>query len=392
MFLSAIPLLLLPHFAVSGAELFTVDSWRYGKFEARVRFAPSDGVVSSFFLWKPDSEMEDVYWNEVDIEKVGLCEYATNVFWGIPESQTPQKIETGRDVCGEWHTHTIEWTPESIVWRLDGEELRRIEGEIAAGFEANAPEGMQIRFNLWVGTPDFGGIWSDESLPDYQYIHWVTYSAYTPGAGDENSDFTFEWREDFDGDQLPAAWATGSWESPLGQSQHAPENVVFRDGVAILALTADDALGFEGTPPADSDTSPDDSSTGDASTGDTSTGDTSTGDASTGDTSTGTASTGTSSTGDASEGVTAGATTGGDDTGAEPTSTGGAAEDEGASSSDLPADAESSGDATEDSSEAGGDGCSCQATDSRQPPLLSLLTWVGIAAFGRRRWSLSRRA
>lgn len=398
MLTSALALLLLPHYAVSGAELFTVDAWRFGKFEARVRFAPSDGVVSSFFLWKPDSELADVYWNEVDIEKIGNCHYSSNVFWGIPESQMPQELEVEEDICGEWHTHAIEWTPEAIVWKLDGHELRRVEGELAAAFEANAPEGMQIRFNLWVGTPDFGGNWSDTSLPDYQFIQWVAYSAYTPGAGDEGSDFTSEWREDFEGDQVPAAWATGNWESPLGQSQHAPENVVFRDGVAVLALTADDALGFDGTPPEDSDSPPGDDSTGDSS-GDTQ----DTSDGSEGGTTSGGTTSGGTTSGGATSGATSSADTTGDstpgDTSGQATSTGPATASGDTASSSAPTEDESSAggsSGTPGASETGGTGeaggCACRATDSTGPRGMALLFGVGLAAALRRRrrtWSIA---
>src|SRR5688572_20339850 len=38
--------------AVSSAELFTIDSYRYGRYEARIQFPPADGVVGAFFLWK----------------------------------------------------------------------------------------------------------------------------------------------------------------------------------------------------------------------------------------------------------------------------------------------------------------------------------------------------
>ncbi|HET7544548.1 MAG TPA: family 16 glycosylhydrolase [Polyangiaceae bacterium] len=38
--------------AVGSAELYSAKSYDYGRFEARLRFAAGDGVVSSFFLWK----------------------------------------------------------------------------------------------------------------------------------------------------------------------------------------------------------------------------------------------------------------------------------------------------------------------------------------------------
>ena len=41
--------------AVQSAELYRTQSYFYGRFEARVRHAPGEGVVSSFFLWKNGS-------------------------------------------------------------------------------------------------------------------------------------------------------------------------------------------------------------------------------------------------------------------------------------------------------------------------------------------------
>src|SRR5450755_398062 len=41
--------------AVQSAELYGTQAYFYGRFEARVQFAPGEGVVSSFFLWKDGS-------------------------------------------------------------------------------------------------------------------------------------------------------------------------------------------------------------------------------------------------------------------------------------------------------------------------------------------------
>ena len=39
----------------SGAELYTSDTWMYGKFEARMKMAAGSGTVSSMFLYHNDS-------------------------------------------------------------------------------------------------------------------------------------------------------------------------------------------------------------------------------------------------------------------------------------------------------------------------------------------------
>ena len=41
--------------AYSGAELYTNETWMYGKFEARMQMAAGSGTVSSMFLYHNDS-------------------------------------------------------------------------------------------------------------------------------------------------------------------------------------------------------------------------------------------------------------------------------------------------------------------------------------------------
>lgn len=241
----------LSAFAISGAELYTNDAYTYGKFEARVRFGAGDGIVSSFFLWKPDSELDYVYWNELDLEKItDDCDgYATNIHWGLGSGKSDESewIDADSSLCDEYHLHAFEWTPDEIAFYLDGIKIREVTGEAVAGFVENAQDGMQFRFNIWVGNESFGGSFDDASLPVYQYIDWVQYSEYTPGGGDAGSDFTLDWREDFE--SMPKGWSVGTWDSALGLSTHVEQNVNICSGAAVLSLTDDDATG----PPDDCD-------------------------------------------------------------------------------------------------------------------------------------------
>ncbi len=229
-------------FAVASGEFYTTASPGYGRFEARVRFAAGDGVVSSFFLWKDGSEIEGTFWNELDFEKVGAdCHVETNAIFGNPPSNHSQSHPLDNP-CETYHTYAYEWTPDAIVWLVDGVEIRRETGPTAAAFAENA-SGMQLRFNVWPGDASFGGNFSPDILPVHQYVDWVQYSSYDGGS------FTVEWREDFDSPTLPSGWATGNWPSPKNRSTHNPANVNIVDGHLVISLTADDALGPAGAMP-----------------------------------------------------------------------------------------------------------------------------------------------
>jgi len=224
--------------ATASAELYTSSAYGYGRVEARVRYAAGDGVVSAFFLWKNGSQQPGVFWNELDYEKVGAdCHLTTTAYYGNPGVAYPQTPSLTSDLCGTYHTYAYEWTPDAIVWSVDGNEIRRETGDVAQAYADNATEGMQIHFNLWPGDASFGGNFSTSILPVFEYIDWVQFSSYADGA------FTLTWREDFDSASLPSGWLTGNWASAKNLSTHDPRNVNFVDGYAVLSLTADDATG-----------------------------------------------------------------------------------------------------------------------------------------------------
>ena len=232
-----------PALAVASAELYTGTAYQYGRFEARLRFAAGDGVVSSFFLWKDGSEISGTFWNELDFEKLGAdCHLETNAFFGLPAAVHAQKYTQFTDLCTTFHTYMYEWTPEYIAWFVDGTELRREVGDTAKAYAENATAGMQIRFNVWPGDASFGGNFSPSILPVYQNIDWVQYSSYANGA------FTVEWRDDFDG-PLASRWLTGSWPSPKNLSTHDARNVTVAEGNAVLALTNEGGSSGGGAPP-----------------------------------------------------------------------------------------------------------------------------------------------
>ena len=236
----------VPASAVSSAELYQTQAEFYGRFEARIRFAPGDGVISSFFLWKSGSDASGAYWNELDFEKLGAdCHLQTNAIFGMPSAQHSQTNAAGSDLCGSYHTYGFEWAPTYISWQVDGIEVRRDTGTTATAFAQNASAGMQIHFNVWPGDASFGGNFNAAILPVHEYVSWVQYSSYA------NGNFSVAWREEFNSASVPSGWATGNWASPKGYSTHAPGNVNFVDGISILSLTSDAAIGFTGQPPAD---------------------------------------------------------------------------------------------------------------------------------------------
>ena len=102
--------------AVQSAELYYATAYFYGRFEARIQYAPGDGVVSSFFLYKETSTSSS--WNEIDYEKLNAdCHMQTNVWTGAEVQHTQIDAMPG-DICTGYHTYAFEWTPTYISWAV----------------------------------------------------------------------------------------------------------------------------------------------------------------------------------------------------------------------------------------------------------------------------------
>lgn len=231
--------------AVQSAELYRTDSYFYGRFEARLQFAPGEGVVSSFFLWKNGSS-STTSWNELDFEKVNAtCRLQTNIWTGTG-TQSSEFDTPAFGICDGYHTYAFEWTPDYIAWFIDGTQIRKVTGASVDDYTQNASQGMTMHFNVWVGNANFGGTLDPSILPVNEYISWAQYSSYANGA------FQPQWREEFDGATMPTGWAAGNWASAYNLSTHNPANVNFVNGIAVLSMTADGATGYAGAPPADS--------------------------------------------------------------------------------------------------------------------------------------------
>ncbi|WP_407444159.1 family 16 glycosylhydrolase [Fibrobacter sp.] len=252
----------------SGAELYTKKTFQYGKFEARMQMAAGNGLVSSMFLYHNDSYMGgNEPWVEVDIEILGKNpnEFQSNIISGFgpgdgqPDRKQYSEILHALNPAADagYHTYCLEWTPDYISWKIDNVEVRRTKkgdrnknghDQVA---EMVKPQGL--RFNLWASEdPGWVGPWNDQILPRHQYINWVKVYDYTPGQGENGTDFKLKWVDDFDDENLDdSKWATGDWSFAGNRVDLSPYNVTLKDGALIISITKAGQEGFNGTVPKD---------------------------------------------------------------------------------------------------------------------------------------------
>lgn len=235
--------------AYKGAEIYSNDSVLYGRFEIRMQVAKGSGILSTFFTYKNGSEVGNTFWEEIDIEVFGknnATEWQSNIILGSsrPTLHVEQVHSLTQSLGDAYHTYVLEWTPDYVAWFLDGVEVRRITGTSTVTSLTNA---QSLRFNLWSSeSVEWVGPWDPSILPVYQFINYIDYQAYNATTK------TFEggWRDDFNSFDS-SRWGKANWSFDTNRVDFAPENVVVKDGILVLAMTTDAALGFSGTPPAD---------------------------------------------------------------------------------------------------------------------------------------------
>jgi endo-1,3-1,4-beta-glycanase ExoK len=246
----------------AGAELYTSETYMYGRFEARMYMAAGSGLVSSMFLYYNDSYLgKGEPWVEIDMEVLGKSpsSFQSNIISGTLEKKIKSEIIYPLAVAANatYHTFTFEWTPTYVAWFVDSVEVRRTETDVndTKGQVAALTKEQSFRFNLWSSeVADWVGAFDDAILPVNQYINWVKVYSYTPGAGNNGSDFSLLWTDDFD-TYNATRWNAGNWTFDENRVDFTPDNINVQNGTLIISLTKAAQTGFSGTIPVDEGTS-----------------------------------------------------------------------------------------------------------------------------------------
>jgi GR25 family glycosyltransferase involved in LPS biosynthesis len=134
----------------SGA-LSTRDRYRYGLFAADLMPAKVSGLVTGMFLHRNSPRQE------IDVEFVGndTMKMLVNTYFNPGDEGTrlehgyrgtPELIDLGFDAADAFHRYEIDWTPERVCWRVDGELVREREHWNPTPVP-HLP--MQFHINLW---------------------------------------------------------------------------------------------------------------------------------------------------------------------------------------------------------------------------------------------------
>jgi len=226
----------------SAGAIQTDESYLYGRFEVRMKSADGDGIVSSFFTYNTDwdSNIGNLNWNEIDIEMTGNRDSSvqfTTHHPGNPNSWSiGEIIDVDFNPHQEFHDYAIEWTPTSIKWFIDNEEVYDQGQSIVDDLNFS----QKIMMNIWPAIwESWVGEWDEEDTPKHSYYDYVRYYNYSPGDGSYGTDnnFSFSWEDNFNylDEQMWEDNSSGSFDGNI--CSFTPANTNIFHGHLILTLS-----------------------------------------------------------------------------------------------------------------------------------------------------------
>jgi len=142
--------------------------FNHGRFEVEIRAASGSGLVTGFFLHR------DLPRQEIDVEIMGSdpCSMLVNVYFnpgddgaafGYGYRGSPFKVNLGFDATLEFHTYSIDWSPDRICWSVDG-KLVHVRKSWDPTPIPHLP--MRLHANLWApGSVELAGHLDETTLP-----------------------------------------------------------------------------------------------------------------------------------------------------------------------------------------------------------------------------------
>jgi beta-glucanase (GH16 family) len=180
----------------------------FGRVDVEVQAADGQGIVTSFVLQSDDLDEIDWEWVGGDADKA-----QSNYFSKGDDSVFDRgAYHAAPAALTSFHTYSVEWTAESVIWLIDNKPVRTLTCADVSGSSACPETPMEIKLGTWVagrkdapeGTVEWaGGLTDFTKAPFNGYYRNIVITDYAGKSGPTSESV----KEYVYGDK------SGSWES-----------------------------------------------------------------------------------------------------------------------------------------------------------------------------------
>jgi len=159
------------------AMIATTKTFGYGRYSARIKFHQPKGAHGSFWLQSRSTEIDTIeYFGKPGSKGGGLRSYVhrpsgNNTFKTSGGPLKPAKVRSiigNHNASDAFHTYTVDWTPSSYTFYIDGKVTLKVTGSISkqpvflvlslltSDYEIPALKGTKLPFSMQV---DWVKVW-----------------------------------------------------------------------------------------------------------------------------------------------------------------------------------------------------------------------------------------
>lgn len=165
------------------ARMVTNQAFLYGRFEARVMAPVGAGYWSAFWLlgvgeWPNAGEM-DIMELLSDTKDAYVTAHGVTRNGAPWRSGTTAQTPTGDPWGGAWHVYALDWSPEALVFEIDGAEVMRVTPKDVESdgsfwsFDNPAQIILSLGLGAWDGFPGGGQPDATTVFPAELRVDWV---------------------------------------------------------------------------------------------------------------------------------------------------------------------------------------------------------------------------
>ncbi|MBU0672920.1 MAG: family 16 glycosylhydrolase [Candidatus Margulisbacteria bacterium] len=163
----------------SGEYRTIQEDFGQGYYEARIMGSSGEGLNTSFFIYSGDSGSESH--DEIDVVEIlgRNCEQVQTNYYVEGRGKHELMINLDFNACEEFHNYGLAWSEDTLIWYIDGREVRRVAEDLSTEAHELPYRPGKITVNFWagIGVEAWLGNFAYPGHPMEAQYDWLRFSS-----------------------------------------------------------------------------------------------------------------------------------------------------------------------------------------------------------------------